>query len=128
MSGIAASGMVRGRSAGQRVLRVVLLGILLAFCFYYLMPLVVMISTSLKSLAEIRTSSLIALPREPSLDAWFKAWDGACVGVRCNGLRPYMLNSALMVVPAVAISTFLGAINGYALTKWRFAGADTILH
>ena len=27
-----------------------------------------------------------------------------------------------MVVPAVAISTLLGALNGYVLTKWRFAG------
>ena len=31
-----------------------------------------------------------------------------------------------MVVPAVAISTVLGALNGYVLTKWRFKG-DTIL-
>jgi glucose/mannose transport system permease protein len=27
-----------------------------------------------------------------------------------------------MVVPAVAISTLLGALNGYVLTKWRFPG------
>ena len=27
-----------------------------------------------------------------------------------------------MVVPAVAISTVLGALNGYVLTKWRFRG------
>jgi len=46
----------------------------------------------------------------------------ACVGVRCTGLAPYMWNSVLMVFPAVAISTFLGAINGYALTKWCFRG------
>jgi glucose/mannose transport system permease protein len=31
-----------------------------------------------------------------------------------------------MVIPAVFISTALGAINGYALTKWRFRGANTI--
>ena len=27
-----------------------------------------------------------------------------------------------MVVPAVLISTLLGALNGYVLTKWRFPG------
>ena len=27
-----------------------------------------------------------------------------------------------MVVPAVAISTIVGALNGYVLTKWRFRG------
>jgi glucose/mannose transport system permease protein len=29
-----------------------------------------------------------------------------------------------MVVPAVTISTLLGALNGYVLTKWRFPGTD----
>ena len=43
-----------------------------------------------------------------------------------SGLKPYFLNSILMVVPAVAISTLLGALNGYVLTKWRFRG-DSIV-
>ncbi len=46
--------------------------------------------------------------------------------MQATGLRPYFLNSFLMVVPAVAISTMLGALNGYVLTKWRFR-FDTIL-
>jgi len=48
------------------------------------------------------------------------------VGVQCEGLRPYFWNSIRMVVPAVAISTLLGALNGYALAKWRFRGADIV--
>jgi len=120
------SGIVRRHGALQAVLRVLLFAILGLFCFTYLMPLVVMISTSLKSLTEIRTGSFISLPREVTFDAWGKAWNTACVGVRCTGLEPYMWNSVMMVVPAVFISTFLGAINGYALTKWRFRGANTI--
>jgi len=31
-----------------------------------------------------------------------------------------------MVIPAVAISTIMGAMNGYILTKWRFRG-DTLI-
>ena len=31
-----------------------------------------------------------------------------------------------MVVPAVAISTPLGALNGYVLTKWRFPGHNLV--
>lgn len=125
-SASASSGIVRARGLRQTILRLGLFSILGLFCLYYLMPLVVMISTSLKSLDEIRTGSLISLPREVTFDAWIKAWDSACVGVRCTGLKPYMLNSMLMVVPAVTISTVLGALNGYALTKWRFPGADVI--
>ena len=119
-------GIVRPRGLHSVVLRVCLWGVLILFCIYYLVPLVVMISTSLKSLDEIREGSLISLPREISFDAWAKAWNAACVGVRCDGLEPFVWNSVLMTAPAVAISTFLGALNGYALTKWRFPGADWI--
>jgi glucose/mannose transport system permease protein len=45
------------------------------------------------------------------------------MGTDCVGLGPHFWNSIKFVVPAVAISTFLGAVNGYALTKFRFRGA-----
>lgn len=121
-----ASGIVRPKGWRQNAQRVLLFVVLGLFCIYYLVPLFVMVSTSLKSLAEIREGTLLAPPRAISTDAWAKAWNSACVGVRCNGLAPYFANSVFMVVPAVLISTFLGALNGYALTKWRFRGADTI--
>ena len=120
------SGIVRPKGMRQALLRGLLFAVLILFCLYYLMPLVVMVSTSLKSLEEIRTSSLVSLPQAVNFDAWAKAWSSACVGVRCTGLEPYFMNSVLMVVPSVIISTMLGALNGYALTKWRFRGADII--
>ena len=126
MSRAATSGIVRPKGLKNALLRLLLFAILGLFCLYYLMPLFVMISTSLKSLEEIRTSSLISLPQAVTFAAWEKAWSAACVGVRCTGLLPYFMNSILMVIPAVAISTLLGALNGYALTKWKFRGADFI--
>lgn len=53
------------------------------------MPLFVMLSTSLRSLAEIKTGSSIALPREITFDAWVKAWGQACIGTKCEGLSPH---------------------------------------
>jgi glucose/mannose transport system permease protein len=126
MSGAASLGIVRRRGFGATILRAVLFAILGLFALYYLMPLVVMMATSVKSLDEIRAGSLVSLPRDVTFEPWIKAWETACVGVRCDGLRSYVWNSVMMVVPAVFISTALGAINGYALTKWRFRGADTI--
>jgi glucose/mannose transport system permease protein len=122
----ATEGIVRERGLRHDVARVVLFLVLGLFALYYLMPLFVMIATSLKSLDEIRTGSLVSPPQHVTFDAWAKAWGSACVGVRCNGIKPYIWNSVMMVVPAVLISTLLGAVNGYALTKWRFRGADTI--
>ena len=126
MTSVAAAGIVRPKGLRNRILRIVLFAILILFALYYLFPLFVMVATSLKSLDEIRLGSLVSWPKEVTFEPWQKAWDAACVGVRCNGLKPYMMNSVLMVVPAVFISTALGALNGYALTKWRFRGADAI--
>ena len=119
-------GIVQQKGMRHAAMRVVLFVMLGVFCLYYLAPLIVMIATSLKSLEEIRSGSLISLPQEVTFDAWGKAWSTACVGVRCDGLKPFFWNSVAMVVPAVAISTILGALNGYALTKWRFRGANVI--
>jgi glucose/mannose transport system permease protein len=90
------------------------------------MPLFVMLTTSLKSLDEIRTGSLVALPRDVTFAAWGTAWSSACTGIQCEGLRPYFWNSVMLAVPAVLISTLIGAINGYVIAKWRFKGANLI--
>ena len=111
---------------GQSWLRVLLWAILLMFALFYLAPLYVMIATSLKSVDEIRAGNLLALPQDPSFAAWAKAWSAACVGVECTGIGRFFFNSVKMVIPAVAISTIVGALNGYVLTKWTFKGANVI--
>ena len=108
------------------VLRWVLYLLLAIFAVYYMLPLFVMVTTSLKSLEEIRTGSLISLPRDITFEAWGAAWTGACSGIKCEGLRPYFWNSVIMAAPAVVISTLIGAINGYAVAQWRFRGANMI--
>jgi glucose/mannose transport system permease protein len=86
----------------------------------------VMIVTSLKDMDQIRGGSLMSLPTSPSFASWGKAWDEACTGTDCGGLKPFFLNSVYMVVPAVAISTTLGCVNGYVLSKWRFRGSEVM--
>ncbi len=115
----------RGQSpATKLVLRFVLYILLGLFALFYLMPLFVMITTSLKSLDEIRTGDLVSLPREVTFDAWRTAWSGACTGIQCEGVRPYFLNSLLIAIPAVMISTLIGALNGYVVAQWKFKGAN----
>lgn len=111
---------------GRIALRWLLYILLAVFALYYLMPLFVMVTTSLKSLDEIRTGSLVALPREVTFDAWKTAWSSACTGIQCQGLQPYFWNSVLLAVPAVMISTLIGALNGYVIAQWRFKGANLI--
>ena len=73
------------QSAGsQRIGRVLVYAALILFALYYLMPLFVMVVTSLKSLDEIRAGNLLALPLAPTVEAWTKAWGSACTGVRTS--------------------------------------------
>ena len=100
--------------------------VLLLFALFYLLPFFVMLVNSVKPLPEITGGNMLALPQHWTIAPWLSAWSTAQIGVEPTGQRPYFINSLIMVVPAVAISTILGALNGFVLTKWRFRG-DTIL-
>ena len=99
------------------------------YCFlilcslFFLMPLYIMIITSLKDMEEIRQGNLFYLPKNLSTYAWPKAWGTACTGFVCEGLKPGLLNSFKITIPSVIVSVSLAAINGYALSFWRFKGA-----
>ncbi len=108
------------------VQRALLWAVLLAFALFFLAPLYVMVATSLKDLDQVREGHLLSWPTSPGFAAWAKAWGSACTGTDCNGLKPFFLNSVAMVVPAVLISTAIGALNGYVLSKWRFRGSETL--
>jgi glucose/mannose transport system permease protein len=105
--------------------RLLIYGVLLLFVLYFLLPLLVMAITSIKSMDEIRTGNLISLPRHPTIEPWIKAWSYATIGVTNEGIKGFFWNSIRMVIPAVLISTLIGALNGYVLAKWRFRGSDT---
>ena len=106
--------------------RALIYTLLLIFCVYFLLPLYVMVVNSLKPLEEIRQGRMLSLPQVWTIEPWLSAWSTAQIGVSPTGLKPYFLNSILMVVPAVALSTLLGALNGYVLTKWRFRGDNMV--
>lgn len=106
--------------------RAAVYALLILFAVYYLLPLYVMLANSLKPLDEIRQGNMLALPQAWTIEPWLSAWSTAQIGVQPTGLKPYFINSILMVAPAVFISTLLGALNGYVLTKWRFPGDNTV--
>lgn len=118
-----AAGAAGTRMTLGRGLLFVVLGL---FVLVYLTPLYVMVTTSLKGLDEVREGSMLAWPQAFTFAPWIKAWGAACVGIQCEGLKGFFWNSVLITVPAVAISTMLGAVNGYVLTKWRFRGDNIV--
>jgi glucose/mannose transport system permease protein len=88
----------------------------------YLMPFVVVVLNSLRTAEEIAQTSMIGWPKQWAWSNYGIAWADFCVAQTCAGIRPYMLNSALVTIPATIASTLLGSIAGYAVSLWRFRG------
>jgi glucose/mannose transport system permease protein len=104
--------------------RIVLYVVLFACAVVFLMPVYVMVVNSFKPLDEIRSGNLMSLPVDWTIAPWLSAWSTAQIGVQPTGLKPFFINSFLLVIPAVVLSTLIGALNGYILTQFRFRGAD----
>jgi glucose/mannose transport system permease protein len=103
---------------------IVIYGILTVVCVYYLLPLWVMVVTSLKGMPELRLGNIFAPPVEVTFQPWVKAWSEACTGLNCDGLSRGFRNSVLITLPSVAISIAIASVNGYALINWKFKGSD----
>ena len=100
-------------------------GTLILVAVYYLIPLYVMVVTSLKGMPEIRLGNIFAPPVEITFEPWVKAWATACTGLNCDGLSRGFWNSVQITIPSVIFSIAVASVNGYALANWRFKGADT---
>ncbi|MDF2372810.1 MAG: carbohydrate ABC transporter permease [Rhizobiaceae bacterium] len=98
--------------------------VLAVAAIYYLLPLYVMIVTSLKGMPEVRLGNIFSPPVEITFEPWAKAWDTACTGLYCEGLKVGFWNSMQILIPSVVISIAIASVNGYALSFWRFRGAE----
>ena len=96
------------------------------FALCYVLPLCIVVLNSFRDLSDITRNGLIGLPHSFSLNYWSLAWNKFCVGGTCEGIAPFFFNSVAMVVPATIISTAMGSINGYVLSKWRFTGSELL--
>ena len=103
---------------------IILYGTLLVVAIYYLIPLYVMIVTSLQGMPEIRLGNIFSPPVEVTFEPWIKAWSQACTGLNCDGLSRGFWNSVQITLPSVIVSIAIASVNGYALANWRFKGAN----
>lgn len=93
---------------------------------FFLLPLYIMVVTSLKTMDELRLANIFAWPSDPSFQAWVIAWSSACTGLDCSGIQVGFLNSVKILIPSVIASISLGAVTGYALSLWRVKGANVL--
>jgi glucose/mannose transport system permease protein len=117
---VAPSRPTRSRSLGivrKRTLRTLALVFLSFMVVFYLLPIYVMLITGLKSFEEVNLATMWQLPTGLNLDNFQAAF---------QALRPNLVNSLLLTIPAAIGSSILGAFNGYVLSKWRFRGSEVV--
>ncbi len=115
------------RRRQPRAGRIGLYAFLASASLFFALPLYVMVTTSLKTMAEIREGSILSFPTAPDVTPWIVAWSQACIGIACEGIRTGFWNSLAILVPGVALSVAVGALNGYALSMWRSNKGDALL-
>src|SRR5262249_16248857 len=93
--------------------RFIIYVLLIAATLFYLMPVYVMVVNGLKD------KSYMSLPDMWKLPLYL---DGGGFPVAWETLSPNLWASLRMVVPATILSSLLGAVNGYLLSKWKFRG------
>ena len=90
---------------------------LLLMSVFYLLPMYVMLVTGFKGFDEVSLRTMWSLPSSLKMENFIEAY---------HQLAPYLWNSFKMVLPAAIISSILGSLNGFVLSKWKFPGADII--
>ena len=106
--------------------RIGLYAFLLGACAFFLVPLYVMVVTSLKPMDEIRQGGILLPPHALTFAPWRQAWSAVCTGVACDGIRTGFWNSVAITVPSTVLPILLGAVNGYALSFWRPRHANVL--
>lgn len=106
--------------------RIGLYAFLIISAIFFLLPLYIMIMTSMKTMPEIRAGNIFSFPNTWNFDAWDIAWSKACTGLNCTGIQVGFWNSVKILVPSTILSIFIASLTGYALSFWRVRGANLV--
>lgn len=117
-----------GASARRRwaLSRIAIYALLGLFALVYAVPALLVFFNSFRDGEEVFRNGLIAIPESFSFNNYLRAWNDACVSGMCRGLGANFVNSLIITVPATIMTTVLGAVNGYVLSKWKFPGSEFI--
>jgi glucose/mannose transport system permease protein len=101
----------------QQVRAPLLYVVLTVFALFYLIPVYVLVVTSLKPLDQVSLDTMWQLPRQLTFAAY---------GTALQKLGPNLINTFELVIPGTIIASLLGSLNGYVLAKWKFKYADQV--
>ncbi len=106
----------RGKITGN-ILTYFVLGI---SSIFVLVPMLWMISTSIKIESETITIPPKWIPDNPTFDSYSRLWTE-------YPFLTYFKNSIIIVIGAVVLSVFFSCLSGYGITRFKFKGKNGFL-
>ena len=92
--------------------------ILIALAIVFLLPIYLMVITGFKPINEVDLKTMWDLPTQGlHIENFIAGYEQ---------LAPNLKNSLAMVIPEAILSSLLGSLNGYLLSKWKFRGSNLI--
>lgn len=91
--------------------------LLLFFLAVVLVPAYVLVVTSFKPAVETSASQAWLPPEAWTLDGWRTAWES---------LKDPLLRTFSLAIPVSIMSSVLGSMNGFVLSRWRFPYANVV--
>ncbi|MCL4528740.1 MAG: carbohydrate ABC transporter permease [Chloroflexi bacterium] len=92
--------------------------ILIAFSIVFLLPIYLMMLTGFKPFNEVDLKTMWSLPTNGlHIENFIAGY---------QQLAPNLKNSLMMVIPEAILSSLLGSLNGYLLSKWKFRGSNLL--
>lgn len=106
-------GVITAQQWRRYTIRVMIYVLLVVFAAIFLVPVYLVVVTSLKNPADINLATTWNLP--PTF-----YWQS--YGEVVDAFGPRIQNSIALVMGATALSSVMGSLNGYVLSKWRVPG------
>ena len=88
--------------------------------FLLVLPLIWVVSTSLRPLSEVTSTPPMVFPRSITFKAYVELWDAAPFGA-------YILNSVVISVATALIALAFSICAAYAFARFRFPGSTLLL-
>ena len=104
--------------------RFLVYSVLIICALFFLLPLYIMLITSVKDIDAIRYGNIFVPSATVTFEPWVKAWSSACTGLYCEGIQVGFWNSVRITIPSVIVSITVACVTGYSLANWPFKWSE----
>jgi multiple sugar transport system permease protein len=110
------SGELKSRERGRKMMRIIQIAALVAFSIFILLPIIFMVTTSIKEPIEIRQSGALLPTRGIFFINWIRAYSN-------EPLHLFLLNSTIVAVVSSVLVLLIAVPTTYSMVRFGTGGS-----